>query len=258
MRHLILSFALLLATAASAAEPPHLAQKPNLTILADESLMLPLAHIARAYADNDKTPLTIILKNATEAENQIEQGLEAHVMLTENHPLVERLAAQGLTDVSSTRAFARTQLALVTTNEMSKQFVAKRISFAATIYTTPGLPVFINAPGTAEGARAKLLLKGYEFSEALSSRAQVETSHEEILEAVRDGQGLGLILAADAVAQPDIAVLSLLPAEVSAPVTYEAVVLASESMGDAKGFTTFLASRQAQDILAHYGFQPPN
>ena len=236
--------------------PPRLEPKPNLTILTDESLMLPLAQIARAYANTGKTPLTIIVKNAADAQSQIEQGLEAHVMLTENDPLIVQLTEQGLTDVSSTRAFVRTQLALVTTREMSKQYVAKRISFAAMIYTTPGLPVFINDPKNAEGARADKLLKGYEFSDALAKRVQVKASHEEVLEAVRDGQGLGLILAADAVAQPDIAVLSLLPADVSAPVTYNAIVLASESMSDARAFTTYLNSRQAQDIFAHFGFQP--
>lgn len=254
----MLALSCLAATAHAEAPITHAEPNANLTILADESLLLPLAQISRAYAKHGKTPLTIILKNAAESEEQIEQGLEAHVMITENHPLVERLAAQGLTDVSSTRAIARTQLALVSTSATSKSTaIAKRISFAAMIFATPNLPVILPNADTTEGARANSLLKGYEFSEALTARAQVKPNHEEVIETLRDEPALGLILAADAVVQPDMVVLSLLSSDISPPVTYEAVVLASESMAEAKQFVNFLTSRPAQEIFAHFGFQPP-
>jgi ABC-type molybdate transport system substrate-binding protein len=82
-------------------------------------------------------------------------------------------------------------------------------------------------------------------------------NHDELLASLRDAPSLGLILAADTVNEPDLHVLSLLPAEVSPPVIFDAVVLGSESMRDAKNFTEYLSSRTAQNILARMGYQPP-
>lgn len=88
---------------AFAADQPH-EPKANLTILADAEFMLPAAQLVRSYSRQTDTPLTLVLKNPAEAEAQIMQGLEAHVLLTADANLVERLANQGLTDVNSTRA----------------------------------------------------------------------------------------------------------------------------------------------------------
>jgi ABC-type molybdate transport system substrate-binding protein len=246
--------------------PPAVAQevaartdsKTNLTVLVDDNLLLPLTRLARLYAITDGTPLTIVVKNTEEAEMQIEQGLEAHVMLTENQALISRLTEQGLTDVNATRPIARTQLALVAHREHGKQAgIAKRISFAATLYATPDIPVFLDTPDSIAGLRAVKLLEGYEFSENLAARAEVKENHDDLVDAVRAREGLGLMLAADAVAQPELAVLSLLPDDAGTGVTYDAVVLASETMDEAKRFMQFLASRQAQEVFAHFGFQSP-
>lgn len=247
------------ATALAADREAHPQLKPNLTILVDENLLLPTTLLARHYASLTNTPLTVVAKNITEAERQIEQGLEAHILLTANQSQIARLAGQGLMDVSSTRSFAGTQLALVATKEFDKKdVVAKRISFAALIAATPELPVFINEATTPEGARAAALLRGNGFSEALAARVQVKASRPEVLAAMRETSGLGLLLAADAIGQPDITVISVLSPELAPVVTYDAVVLASESMPDAREFTGFLQSRSARKIFSHFGLQPPS
>jgi molybdate transport system substrate-binding protein len=249
---------LFIALPLQATAPSKPAAKPNLTLLTDETMLLPLAQIARAYATDAKTPLTVVVKNVDAAQEQIEQGLEAHIIITANDALIERLTAQGLTDVSSRKSIARTQLALVTASDLSKEAnIAKRISFASMLAATPTLPVFINATGTIEGERTSHLLSGHEFSAALAARVDAKPNHDELLASLRDEPSLGLILAADTVNEPDLHVLSLLPAEVSPPVVFDAVVLGSESMRDAKNFTEYLSSRKAQNILARMGYQPP-
>ena len=94
MRRFIL-IAMLLATALPVqADPAKMVPGNNLTILTDEDMMLPLAQLARAYSLETKTPLTIVMKNAEDAEAQIEQGLEAHVIITANYPLIQQLTDQ--------------------------------------------------------------------------------------------------------------------------------------------------------------------
>jgi len=130
MFHSILVFFLLLSPAELlAAEQKTEKNSPNLTILADEGMLLPLAQISRLYAHESQTPLTIIRLDPETAQQQIEQGLEAHLVISANLPLITQLSTQGLTDVSSRKTIARTQLALVTANTLNQQAnLAKRIS----------------------------------------------------------------------------------------------------------------------------------
>lgn len=234
------------------------ANQPNLTIMADPSLLLPLAELAREYSKTTGTPLTIVAEDGRDPAIRIEQGFEAHVLLSADPTLVARLAQSGLIDVFGTLSFARTQLALVAPNELKQTLAfAKHISFAALLFSHPELPIYISDPSTPEGLRAQKLMEGREFSSEIAARAQMKPDREAVLEAIKASPGFGLILAADAVATPGVTILSLLPEETSEPVRYDAVVLASEAMSPARRFTRFLTSEEARAIFSHYGFQPP-
>lgn len=233
-------------------------EKNNLTILADTQLLLVLAPLMRSYTALTQTPLSVAMRDPITTETQIEQGLEAHVLITANHALIDRLSAQGLTNVTSRRTVARTQLALITTSALNDQATfARRISFAAMLYATPTLPVFVQAIGSDDGDRANALLVGHEFSSMLAQRIKSNPTEEEVLESLRDSNGLALMLASTATAEPDVRILAQLPDDLSPPVTFDAVVLGSESMNDANAFVAYLNSQAAQRIFTRYGFQPP-
>ncbi len=228
----------------------------NLTVLADPSLMLVMAELARHYSTKTGTPLTVI-RTSIDPAQQIEQGFEAHILLSPDPTLVERLAQRGQIDVFGTQTFASTQLALVAPYRMkSKLALAKRISFAALLFSQPELPIFINDPTTVGGLRAQSLMVGREFSHELATRAVVKSSLEEIIDAMATEDSFALMLASSAVTEPNLTILSALPESTSEPARYDAVVLASESMQQARGFTKFLRSPEAQTILLRYGFQP--
>lgn len=240
--------------AATEAKPP---APSNLTLIADESLLQALAPITRRYATVTHTPLTIVLKNSEGTATQIEQGLEAHVLITADQTLLRRVNEQGLMDVNSRRVVAQTPLVLVTGSGISKSAsLAKRISFAATLYATPDQPVYADGPMSLDGAAVSKLLSGYEFSEVLAKRLQVKPSHADVVDALRDGPGLGLMLAADALLERDLRALAVVPEEISPPVRYEAVVLGSELMPASKKFVDYLNSREAAQIFAKYGYLP--
>ena len=230
----------------------------NLTILADDALMLPLAELSRSYATESGTPLTVIRASGDPAQ-QIEQGYEAHILLSADPTLIERLAQRGLIDVFGTKAFASTQLALVAPTRMQASLeVVKRISFAAILYKMNELPVYTNDPSTPGGLRAQALVEGRSFSHDLAQRMQVMPNLDAVLETLRKKDGFALMLASNAITEPDMMIVSLLPESTSEPVRYDAVVLASESMENARDFTKFLQSSTAQEILSTYGFQKPS
>lgn len=248
----------LVALPAWATEGSRYEPRANLTILADESLMLPLARITRDYATRTRTPLTVVIRNPLEAEKQIEQGLEAHVIVTADYAMLERLTEQGLTDVSSRQPVARTGLALISTNEVKKSLnIAQRISLAAILKATGNSPIYANAPTTLSGMRVEALKNNPDFTAIFSARLTHKQTAEDVITALRDEGGVGFLLATTSLNEPDIKLLSLVPEAISPAVTYDAVVLGSELMGEAKDFTSYLASREAQAIFAHLGYQAP-
>lgn len=229
----------------------------NITVLAAPSLMLVMSELARMYSTESGTPLTVIRTSDTNSAQQIEQGFEAHILLSSDPTMVEQLAQRGQIDVFGTQAFASTQLALVAPYRMkSRLSLAKRISFAALLFSQPDLPIFMNDPMSISGLRAQTLMTGREFSAELAKRAVVKPSLDAIAEAMAKEDSFALILASSAVTEPDITILSLLPETTAEPVRYDAVVLASEAMEQARGFTKFLRTSKAQAVLMRYGFQP--
>lgn len=231
--------------------------KENLTILAEDSLLLPLAEINRAYAKETSTPITVIRNDNDDPARQLEQGFDAHILLSADPTLVQRLAQRGLIDVFGTQSFARTQLALVAPARMNQRLtLAKRISFAALLFSQPNLPIYASDPGTPSGLRAQALLEGREFSHELATRMVVQPDLNAVISKLKKEDGFALMLAARATSEPSLSIVSLLPETTSEPVRYDAVVLASGQMDEARNYTRFLASEKAQAIFARYGFQP--
>lgn len=228
----------------------------NLTILMDKNLILPTADVSRSYTRQSRTPLTTVVRNAN-SENEIGQGLEAHLVITADGHFLEKLANQGLIDVTSTHTIAQTQLVLVTGARSGRELLTKHLSFAAALYASPSLPVYMESEETIAGQRAALLLKGFEFSTTLAARAETKESVADMLAALRAENSLGIMLASDAAAAPDITILSAIPAAISAPVEYQVAVLASESMEDARNFANYLDTKPAQKLLQKAGLSLP-
>jgi len=232
-------------------------EKQNLVVLADGSLMLALAELGRVYSTSHGTPVAVIRNTSDDPATQIEQGFDAHILLSADPTLVERLAQRGLIDVFGTQNFANTQLALVAPVRMkNKLAIAQRISFAALLFSHRELPIYITRPDSESGVRAQALMEGREFSHELATRAVVKPGQDEIIQTLQTNDGFALMLASAAVTEPDVYIVSLLPESTSAAVRYDAAVLASGDMTEAREFSKFLRSKTGQSILKRYGFQP--
>lgn len=228
----------------------------NLTVLADDALLQPLAQISRAYTSHANTPVTVVAKKSDTVQRQIEEGLEAHLLVTANTTLLSTLSERGLTDVTSRRTVARTGLALVTTNERAKTLgLAKHISFASVIGTSGNTPILTSEASTLEGERAFALTRNQPFSGDLQKRLTTRANEDEVLAALRDENALGLLLATQAIGQPDITVVSVLPDEISPAVNFDAVVLGGELTGEASAFIDYLGSAPAKKIFTRFGYQ---
>lgn len=256
MRPIFLSFVALGLAASAFAQAPlaRYTVKSNLTLLADAEAILPLAPLARDYTKRSNTPITTVVRNAN-TEDELSQGLEAHLLISSDRAFIDQLAGHGLVDVSSIRPIVQTPLALVTPRRSAaREMFTKHLTFAALIYGTPNLPVYVEPPTTPAGARAAKLMEGFEFSESLALRARVMESQSATFAALNAEDGLTLMLASDAAGMPSLAILNMLPPSMSEPVIYYVAVLASESMDNARNFANYLDTKEAQQLLQKAGF----
>ena len=252
MRKLLCILALAIALPAQAADPG------NFTVLADPSLLLPLADLSRDYARESGATVSVMVEDGEHLAGQLEQGLDAHLLLTANQPLLQHLKDRGLVDVFSAHPFARTQLALVGSADIEPRTdFARHISLAAILYAQQDLPVYVTPDSTYEGSRAAGLLKQKTYADLLAKRATPVASREEALHRLHDAPGLALLLAADALNDPALKVLYVFSDGASAPVNYQAVAIASGEMRETNRFIAYLQSAPAQRVLARFGFQPP-
>lgn len=255
MRRILLIFSMVLLSLPARATD---STSGSLILLADEELMLPLAQISRAYASEMRSPVTVVVKDEADIQQQVEQGIEAHLLITANTAIIKQLSERGLTDVSSRKIIGSGQLALVSAGNLAGQAaIATRISFASILAATPDLPVYTNAPDTLEGQRANALLYGQPFSQTLLGRMQVKPTHEEVMAALSEAPSLGLVLTTNLMEDGQVRVVSLLPDAISPSVDYEAVVLAGESMEEARKFSNYLSGKTARGILQKYGYRLP-
>jgi molybdenum ABC transporter molybdate-binding protein len=249
---MLCAFVLSPAFAGASGTPP----APNLTLLSDRQMLLPLARVGRAFSVATGTPITVVLKDDANVATQIEQGIDAHVLITADTDLLHRLIEQGLTDVTSRRAVAQTPVVLISVNPLSNQAaLAKRISFASMLAATPNQPIITAPSDSPDGACANALLQKAEYASFAHDRVEPQLSVNDVLETLRDSDSLGILLMSDVVAEPDLRVLSTLPTDQCPPVRFEAIVLASESMDTSKKLLQFLSSREALQLLSAAGFQ---
>ncbi len=228
----------------------------NLTILTDEALILPLTELSRAYAQEAHTPLTVVVKSDSGVDRQVEQGLEAHLIISSDTALLDRLGEQGLTDVNSRQKVTAAALALIGTPAQRETLnAAERLSLAAMLHATRPATIFTTDLASPDGAQVAKLLMHDQLADLLSARLVRLPSVEEVLVSTHEADALALVLAPRVVQNDAYAVLRVLPEDVSPPVRFEGLVLASERMHEAGAFLRYLSSPPAQDIFRQFGYQ---
>lgn len=230
----------------------------NLTILADEALIPPLSQLARRYSLTSNTPITLVMLNPDSVILQLEEGMEGHILITAEGKLLAALGERGLMNVGSRKTVARSGMVLVATSERVRKLgLASRISFASVLKATKQLPILTSDKNTPEGARALALESHPTLGAPLADRIAPQTDIEEVFTQLRDRDVLGLILSSQAIGEPDIQIVSLLPDALVPAVSYDAVVLGGELMPEANTFLDFLDSAYAKEIFNRSGYQLP-
>lgn len=228
---------------------------PSIVVIADNTLGLPLAHIVRDYTRDRHVAVALSLGEGDQVARQIAEGGAADVLITARAGTIKELKQLGLIDVYSETAVAGDRLALVVPEHLMLQ-----ASLLQGFPTGPLLlalgqePVFVLGHPQAfpEAGFAREALRAMKADADLEPYTVYLKDRRQMREAIRRGAA-GIMPAADA-RRHSLHILDLVPENAHFPITYKAVVIAGENMVQARRFTEYLKSPQAQAALVSFGF----
>ena len=236
------------------AEPAAPLPAVQLTVSAAASLKDALTVIdqdfQRAHQDTQITPN---FGASGTLQLQIEQGAPADVFISAAPQQMDALAAKNLL-VSGTRVdLLRNELVLIAPRDSQVVSGFSDLKRSDVNVIAVGDPRSVPA-----GTYAQQVLTAMGMFEAVKSKMTLTTDVRQVLADVETGSAeAGLVYATDAAISSRVRVVADAPAGTHQPILYPAAVLRDSMHREAaRAYVTYLASPQARDVFAKYGFRP--
>jgi molybdate transport system substrate-binding protein len=250
----ILAFGL---SAALAVAAPTRSEAPGeLRVMADPAIFVPLQMIARDYAVTEHRSVTLLSTATKDPASLIEEGLQAELIISADAALHTTLETRGQMDVFATRPLVTASLALVQRKENSPTAKLTESLSLATLLTgeESQRQLVIYDPATSPvGAKSLALLNAQSIA---PQSLRYVTDDAAMQAALQEPSTMGIILAPMAMDDPDLTILTLLPTTPDTETVFTALVIAGETMPEARAFLDYLQRETARAIFAHYGFTP--
>lgn len=230
---------------------------PNVTVMADHSLSLVVSEIARNYSRSRQTIVNTSFLPQKIQQEQISDGEAADILITSKVEWINDLKLQGLIDVHSQTKFAKDRLVLIGNNETSVMSAGVgRFPTFDIIKAGNGEPVFIlgNPEFLMEGAYGKDAMRSFGANDDLEPYTLYVKRLDEMFDMVINQQAFGICLYSSVMDRDDMKIIDILPESAHKPIVYNAVVIASDNMNEARKFLEYLKSTEVHKILTKYGF----
>jgi len=237
-----------LAAAPAEAEP----QAPaDFTVLADESLRIPLTRIARDYTVRTKASLTLWFASAGRMTDSIREGADADIVITADDDALKALEFSGQIDVYATQAIVSSPLVLAVVGDTDRKGREAGLGFMNWRYRD-GAPLRLVVIDATHSLEQRLSEQALTRSELLRARSlapvHVATSAQAIAAMKREDIP-GLLLAVDVFSRENLQVAQ----RFSTVATYKAAVLAGERMAASRDFIAWLHSEEARLLFTQFG-----
>ncbi len=232
----------------------------TLAVMADETLALPMAELARRYAAKRRMSVSVAYLSAGSADNAVAQSAYADVLVSAGHKRLEEVKNQGIADLTSEKEVARGRLALVGAKD-GRLDLSLDAAFptAALIRAMHWQPMLLlgNPETLEEGTLARESLKRLKVAADLEPYILYIKRKDEMARLVAAQGAYAILYASDAARMPGVRVIDRLPEHAHAPIVYKAVALAGDRMEEARSFIDYLQGAEAQRVFAQYGFSAP-
>jgi len=235
------------------------AQETKIQVAAASDLKFAMAELAQKFEDQHGTKLEVTYGSSGNFFSQIQNGAPFDVFFSADIEQPRRLAAAGIADSRTLYEYAIGRIAIWTPADARVDLVrdgwkallderVQKIAIANPEHAPYGKAAVaaIQKAGIYEQVKAKLV-----YGENISQAAQF----------VQSGSAQAGILALSLTASPAMndGKCWVIPAEMHAPIEQAAIVLrGARNPNGAAAFLEFVKSGAGREILARFGFQPPD
>jgi len=249
--------ATLLFPSVAAADP----QLPSITVMADNSLSIAIAKIARNYSQKKQVVVNTSFSQQKIQQQQINDGAAADILITTKTPWLEELKQQGLVDIYSQTMLAKNRLVLVGQGGNNVVMDSKS-GFPTTqiINFSGGEPMFVlgHPEMRADSIYAKEALRNLGAANDLEPYTLYIKQMEQFFELIANQEAFGICFYSDVQGRKDIKIIGALPESSHAPIVYYGVVIAGNNMNEARKFMEYLKSSEARKTLKDSGLDDAN
>lgn len=224
----------------------------SFTVLAEPQLALPMTEITRIYSlRRGISMLTAFEDSATQAQKLLE-GESGDVLITSYPAVIADLRQRGIVDVYSQTTVTADSLVLAARQNSNRD---DRRELLNALETQPVL--LANPERYIEGLYGRQTLQYLYYNKAIPVPPIEYSSRSAMYDAIRTGDGIGVLLQSEATHLTGVDLMVPLAESSHPSITYQAMVVAGDSMPTARDFTEFLRSSEAQLIFSRYGFKRP-
>lgn len=227
-------------------------------VAVDESLSIPVSKVARYFAQQYGVSISLIPIDNNEEYSLISESATADILITSRKDWIEKLKQQGLIDIYSHILLASNALEIVaakrwefsidTSPPMSIQPEPKTIDNFALLLPVPGKSSYTK--------EAEQVIRKLGAWRRLEDRIIMSDRPHIMARVLEERPAIGVMTRSQRILYPNLEKVAVIPTEFYTPIDYYAVVLAGDSMNDARVFLTYLATEDVQKRFKNAGLHP--
>lgn len=228
----------------------------NLTILSEENMTYALTKIVRDYAKKENVAISINFNSSSELINEIEEGEPADIFISSHFDWVRILYQKGVVDRFSWSNFAHDKLVVITSKNNDKINFAQvrkngNLKNVLQMIRDKKIPLIVGSDYSSLGKHTKKIIEDSKISN-FQIFQKLEEDKKSIIDFVNEHRGYcAIVMKSDVKNYDKVVVLAEVP---DMNIDYRALAVAGDNMENARKFIKHLKSKEAQDILAQYGF----
>lgn len=231
---------------------------PPLTVFAAASMREWLDGLGAKWAKDGKPALRFVYGASGTLARQIENGAPADLFISADQPWMDYLAEKKGIPRERRRIIASNRLVVIAERGSSRRITLSETFDESTLHAGDriaiGDPRSVPAGAYAREALEKLNL----WDKVLPRLVMVENVRFALAMVARGDVGTGIVYASDAVAEPAVHVIGIVPETLHKPIGYHAARMPGAGHPDAGAFFAYLESPFARESLARLGFLPPD
>lgn len=235
------------------------AETKTINVFAAASLGDVLTELGAAWKEETGLSITPVLAGSSVLARQITQGAPADIYISANPNWMDWLEAQGALIPETRTALVSNHLVLIAPNDgFSGTWVWTSQASIDSALGADGRLATALTEAVPAGVYARDALMSLGLWDALKHRLAETDNVRAALALVALGEApLGIVYATDAMADPDVRVVSEVPIDSHPPILYPAAVVSNSTQPDmASAFLIWLTKSDAQAIFARHGFLP--